>query len=443
MAYSAKCDTSPPTKWWITGTGSVVNRLSEVMDDNAAGVEFDDDPGVYEPWTTFMTEHIEDKSYQVHLDLEIGDGSTPTTLLSKDEFVYWDSGAEFTIKNSASLTLGVLTEGEGVSGSFWYFDLAGDLDVIVSGQTTAIFNMYGSRITKTGNQYIHVADGDIVLNNSVIDCGNPGWSSLRISNYQNLTIKDLLVENAMAFRMDDTGASITNLHVTNTRYGFYSWIYSGGATITLTGGKFTDYDGFGSFFYVNSTTNPLHLVAVDVEEGTGTPTIVGNEGNSVTEKYTINIHVADKTGGAIANTATVACKRANVVTESTKFYKCIEAHTSGTFADDLAAGKWEEITDSTILDAAPAWLTTTDYVSAEAEFSENPTNGAIAEQIITYKKWAGTSELETKYIHTFTTSETGYETLTLDNITVGGPIDWHLGLQPQKQPPALWQEGMM
>ena len=55
MAYTAKCDTSPPTKWWITGTGSTVNRLSEVMDDNASGVEFDDDAGVYEPWTTFMT----------------------------------------------------------------------------------------------------------------------------------------------------------------------------------------------------------------------------------------------------------------------------------------------------------------------------------------------------------------------------------------------------
>ena len=58
-----------------------------------------------------------------------------------------------------------------------------------------------------------------------------------------------------------------------------------------------------------------------------------------------------------------------MVTESAKFYKCTTAHTSGTFATDLAAGKWEEITDATILDAAPAWLTSTAYVSAEAEFS--------------------------------------------------------------------------
>ena len=67
MAYSAWCDTAVHTKWWITGTGSAVNRLSEVMDDNASGVEFDDDPGVYEPWTSFMTETVVDAIYLIHI----------------------------------------------------------------------------------------------------------------------------------------------------------------------------------------------------------------------------------------------------------------------------------------------------------------------------------------------------------------------------------------
>ena len=61
MAYSAYCDTASATKWWITGTGSSVNRLSEVMDDNPSGVEEDDNPGNYQPWTTFMTETVQGK----------------------------------------------------------------------------------------------------------------------------------------------------------------------------------------------------------------------------------------------------------------------------------------------------------------------------------------------------------------------------------------------
>jgi len=57
-------------------------------------------------------------------------------------------------------------------------------------------------------------------------------------------------------------------------------------------------------------------------------------------------------------------------------------------------------------------------------------DGKIAEQIITYKKWVGTSETETTYSpHKFTISKAGYETLVLDNITVNEPIDWHLELQ--------------
>ena len=97
MAYTAKCDTASHTKWWITGTGSVVNRLSEVMDDNGAGVEEDDNPGNYQPWTEFMTEHLEDAIYQIHQTFEVGDGSTSTTLVSTDEHVYFDDDVELNI----------------------------------------------------------------------------------------------------------------------------------------------------------------------------------------------------------------------------------------------------------------------------------------------------------------------------------------------------------
>jgi len=50
----------------------------------------------------------------------------------------------------------------------------------------------------------------------------------------------------------------------------------------------------------------------------------------------------------------------DLVTESSKFYVCVEAHTSGTFATDLAAGKWRQ----TVWTASAANLTTpkTDFI---------------------------------------------------------------------------------
>lgn len=412
-----------------TGNNRVYVKLSDSSDANATDVRCDYDWDGAGAGPAFMTEHIEDRAYQMHLDLEIGDGSTSTTLLSRDEYVYFDNGAFFAIKNLATVTLGVLTEGEGVSGSFWHFNnVVVDLIMIESGQTTAAFNIYGSKIAKTGTKWIRIDDGDIVFNNSTIDCSVSNAAGFRIVFFQSLTIKDLLFENGQAFRIDHGGPSITNLRTTNTYYGFYTYKYAGDYTITVTGIIANNFAI--SFMYAAGFTNPATLHLIDSIGEITTPVIAQGAETSVNEKYTCNIKVTDKDGAAIANTATVACTRANVVTESAKFYKCITAHTSGTFATDLAAGKWVEITDATILGAAPTWLTTTDYVSAEAEFSVNPTSGDIAEQTITYKTWTGTSELETKYIHEFTFSEAGYETLILENVTVDAPVVWHLELQP-------------
>ncbi len=253
----------------------------------------------------------------------------------------------------------------------------------------------------------------------------------------------------------NAASSLTNVHIKNIYYGFridasltsnnvsmedcYFGIYSnpGGPAISTKSswtGTTIDVGVGGIAGNVLSLIDPITTIS---------SLILFAAAAVAREQRTCNIHVTIEGGGAIADTATVACTRANVVTESAKFYKCITAHTSGTFATDLAAGKWVEITDATILDAAPAWLTTTDYVSAEAEFSVNPTSGDIAEQTLTYKTWIGTSELETKYLHDFTLSETGYETLIKNNITVDTPIVWNLKMKAQKQPPAPWQEGMM
>ena len=204
MAYLALTQ-NDLTKWWVTGTGSVVNRLSEVMDDCTLGPciqqldaanawqanggtsdEFiiaqatkpdsvwenlsgwrqmtnvadntaedalnadewtwytdgwtvvrlsdssdpnDTDMREYYGWTTFMSEHIEDALYQVHVSLEIGDGTISTTLLSLDELVYFDASVGVEVKTNGTLTLGEIGKSRGINGSFWNFANGTDLPV--------------------------------------------------------------------------------------------------------------------------------------------------------------------------------------------------------------------------------------------------------------------------------------------------------------------------
>ena len=71
-----------------------------------------------------------------------------------------------------------------------------------------------------------------------------------------------------------------------------------------------------------------------------------------------------------------------------------------------------------------------------SELTGATNTGKIDEQIIHYVNATDWPRVVTTYSpHKFTISKAGYETLVLENITVDGPIDWHLELQQQKQPP--------
>jgi len=334
---------------------------------------------------------------------------------------------------SSALQLGSLVNSYSSLGASWNFQVDDGWGDATFCATGSVFNMYGSTILFRGlSKDASIWESDI--KQSIISSDTTGYVGFRSAT---TSVSGQIYVYGCVFRLYTTLDTVEDIHCHHAPYGIGAgWT---GATVTVKNVKFTDTD-HGDIFaggVAGSNVQALNLFS-------SISSIAINDADSwAKEQYTINIHVTDKDGGAIANTATVACTRANVVTESAKFYKCISAHTSGTFATDLAAGKWEEITDATILAAAPAWLTSTAYVSAEQEFSVNPTSGAIAEQTITYKKWTGTSELETKYIHTFTLSESGYETLVITDIEVDAKIDWYLELQQQKQPPAPWQEGMM
>jgi len=124
MAYEAYCDTATATKWWVIGTGTGENTLSEIMDDNPNGPEEDDDPGNFQAWdgsgdggVAFMTEHVDGGLYQIHLDFEVGDETTATTLEILLELVYFDDDTNFKVKDNATLNLGNIHEGWGILGS--------------------------------------------------------------------------------------------------------------------------------------------------------------------------------------------------------------------------------------------------------------------------------------------------------------------------------------
>jgi hypothetical protein len=105
------------------------------------------------------------------------------------------------------------------------------------------------------------------------------------------------------------------------------------------------------------------------------------------EKYTFNIKLCDKDGVAILG-ATVDCED----TTTTAVW------TAGTITTDAS--------------------------------------GNIAEQIIQYRSWVGTSETLTTYSpHKFTISKAGYETLVIPGVTVSAPIKWTVQLAPTIQYP--------
>ena len=87
--------------------------------------------------------------------------------------------------------------------------------------------------------------------------------------------------------------------------------------------------------------------------------------------------------------------------------------------------------DGTLLDGVEVLCKDQTDTQAFTTTTGDTDTGKIDEQTIIYKQWAGTSETLTTYSpHKFTLSKAGYETLVLENITVDGPIDWHLELQP-------------
>ena len=373
MAYSAYCDTASATKWWITGTGSSVNRLSEVMDDNASGVEEYDNPGNYQPWSTFMTETVEDGVYLIHLPLEVGNGSTATTLTSLDEMVYFDDGVTLQIENYATLELGENTYGDWSSkGAFWNLGTTQSVGYrIIPSGGTGIVRLYGSRLHNRAAGYMAFSGGTLSAKNSIFSCEFPynDTNSFRRFYIGATTIEfeDVLFLNNYSVDILNTPTTFEDVHIHKAQEAI-----STTKDVVVTNVKATEV--VRTVRQQGSTGQTIQFV--DMYGSVVLPAISNSESNVIQQRYTCNITVADK---------------------------------DGTLLDDV-------VVDCEDDDGTAVWTAGTEVTGAT-------NTGKIDEQTITCRSWTGTSgTLKTYSPHKFTLSKAGYETLILENITVDAPI---------------------
>ncbi len=448
MAYEAKTR-NDLAKWWIVGTGSVVNRLSEVMDDfplgpaifyttgwTAAGNEYyitqataNDSAaekigagawaalvlgagigllnageyfhdaattrlyvrltGSVAPSATnqvrahylwdgsgagpaIMTEVIEDSDYKIDLPFDVGDTSTVTTLESALERITMNG--LFYIKNNATFQCGALTAaGRGKNGSQFVLKTtyqASDI-IIASGATNATFKFYAS--TFVTNSWPSFNDGTIDIRDSTI---NGDGADIRISF--SVQVDSLILTNVLLTKIGrlttDVAATINTFILNDSYLTISADITIEGVSVIGTSGLRVDSDNTATFL------DPI---------GTITQSMITNvNGNSVGKlTYSVNLLVKDPLGNALSGAVAL-----------------LEGSEVGAASYDT-----QQFSVSTA------------------------TDGTITEQTPTIKKWVGTSETETDYnVHRLTLTKAGYETLIIENITIDGPIDWELEMQPMR-----------
>lgn len=449
MAYSAWCDTDPPTKWWITGTGSTIDKLSEVIDDNPSGVEIDDNPGNYLAWSNFMNEHVENRLYEIILNMYIGDGSTPTNLTSINETVYFNNCELYVVAN-AILTLGRETNSWPDIGSLWSILNTSSYHYINNGGT---INLYASNLILSGsNKRVAFINGTFVARQSNIYISR----SLEFSN-SDITLEDVLIAgngvNSFLYISGKT-SDISNLRSHNHQYSIES---VGDIDIE----NLTSSSSITADIYLASNSGQRRTSLINSDFSS--VLIAGTQAayHCILDIHTVNINVSDKNGNPLQNTSIeIKDINNNIVSyyDSTANLSS-NINTTQTTLDVtdgslFSSGDIIKINDEYILVGSISGNSLigctrayygSKYPVAKASNSgsdiyivgniQTDINGDITQINISRRGWFTSAKtLNTYSTHTFTISKSEYETLVLENITIDEAIDWHLELQNKKAP---------
>ena len=405
-----------------SGTSGDPVTLNDVWDwDDGGGSSGGDgdipiDGGGTEKVSAYLTEHVADGVYQVHKGIQIGNGVTSTYFQSLGESVHFDTG--YGVDVSVTATTIVLRL------SRWSLATPNGQIKYIRGTNTVIDR---SIIENRGG-----CDDIRIYGCTVQDAilsGPSGGRSGRFTIGNNTTLTNVIVTNSGNVNLDGS-PSVLTLNSKNNTWGVYTYNFS----VTVSSVSFVDI--VTADVWVNGATG--HIILIDSDDPT---TILhSNAANTTIAKKTVNIHVNDKNGANLAAVTVVADSFGNIVSADagSTFYRCIVDHTSGVFADDLAAGKWELTTAANAALAGVAggagtgaWVTGIAYVKLAHEFSvATDANGDIAEQTLTRKQWVGTSEALLSYApYKFGFVKAGYQSLTLENIEIDAATVWTQELQ--------------
>jgi len=358
------------TKYW-----SEITTLD--CSDNAAGggvVWADGDLSVTQDVWGVIWDYGNGK-YLIDSIFSIGNDIASTYFQSRDEdvfFSFFPSDNTQLLYQNATLEIGQLVSDNFVyNGAKWVFykSDAGWHEMKIDGT----FKMYGSLfgcITGDNSWNLKFYQNNIELQNSILS-----WNTININDktsaIRNCTATGGSTDIGEGWDGIKSGSVFENNFSHTSIYGVsLSW----GSVSKITNLKITNIGRHNIQSHALSG-NPVCLNC-DQWDVSDVNWAAGPTG-AIWEKYTVDIHVADKDGNNLSG-VTVLCE---------------------------------------------------DEADALAFFVLTAADGTIAQQEVTYKKHepGGTT---TYSPHKFTISKAGIETLVLDNITVDHPIVWHLELLP-------------
>jgi len=398
--------------------------------DNAAGggtVWADGTIAVTQDIWGVVWEHVADGQYKIDCNVDFGNDVTSTYFKSSNEEIYFSTNCIVDLFINAILASGTKEGDYGINGSMW--SLALGTNTYIKGSIL----LYDSRIEFRDNKYLIMTGvGDVeFLNSTVCGTGTRTAAGFLFQNTGSLIYKRCNFVNLTYFVMYRAADTMENI--------LSHYLGKGIVTSAAASAIFNNHNISSCTIDAAAEGTTENITSIDPVNNITIPKT--DVSTWIKEQYTCNIHVADE-DGADLETVTVQCQTfGNVVSPDagTSFWKCVEDHTSGVWATDRDAGKWEATTAAYAALAGctgaaqnGAWVTNIAYVASASEFSvATDSDGDITEDTIDYKKWVGTSEALLTYSpHSFTFTYGG-DTHVAEDFTVDHPIVWHLEYPPQ------------
>lgn len=316
--------------------------------------------------------------YQVDAKFMFGDESTATyfTALSVSVTFTYDTEYVTYITANATVVFGQLDNDTAGSTS-----LGCNIVVNVPTNNRALFRSTSTvsaylQLYSTSVSYIGSSNNFCVLQpyrSKYINCLFYNMIVTDRAGYTSSVFKNLIASGSKGYIQSIAG-TIENIIMSGTSYGFVNTTSISSTLRNLSVRNVVNQHLRGFGITADSYIIDLYTYG---------ETITASFGGTCTHKfylqYSVTIHVADKSGVNLSGVTIV----------------CLDKDASQQFSQVTAV------------------------------------DGTISTQTVTrgYYDQAGGTVLYDSTPHSFILSKTGYETLTLENITIDSPIDWHLELQ--------------